>query len=464
MSSHQHLSRKHYDMLSCGDLSARRLIQQLFEHLLEICPTCRQEWKEMHLPGPRAGATRRTVPRPPSQPCLSPEKPALDATFARVFGRISKLQQQVALDRQGAGDLLRELLAIPDPKDRIKRVKKSHRFRSWALCERLFLESQRAAFSSPDDAQALAELAIETAWSLDDGSRSQRAISDLLAQGWATLANARRTASDLDGAEETFFMASFFLEQGTGDPMVLAEVLDLEASLRRDQRQLTTSLRLLDRVLNIYRRIGEDHLRGRTLLSKAITVAEGGDAAAGLDLLEQGFNLIDESRDSRLTLCFHHTRILFINQLGRHREAFQLILELAPRYDAFPDAWTQLRRRWLTGEIAEGLGRDAAAEEAFRAVRQGFIEQGIGYDAALASLHLAALYFRQGRSQEIKQLASQMLPIFQSRDIHREAIAALLLFQKAAQMETVTAEMIQSLKRFLIRARGSSEVPSEVPS
>lgn len=53
----------------------------------------------------------------------------------------------------------------------------------------------------------------------------------------------------------------------------------------------------------------------------------------------------------------------------------------------------------------------------------------------------------------MRKLAEEMLPIFQSRDVHREAIAALLVFQKAAEMERVTLGLVQELSEYLKECR-----------
>jgi hypothetical protein len=45
-----------------------------------------------------------------------------------------------------------------------------------------------------------------------------------------------------------------------------------------------------------------------------------------------------------------------------------------------------------------------------------------------------------------------MLPIFQSLGIHREAIAAVLVFQQAAEMEAVSTGLIQELAAYFQRA------------
>ncbi|MCB1057616.1 MAG: tetratricopeptide repeat protein, partial [Acidobacteria bacterium] len=276
-----HLTQDQCQDLTRGQLPPRRLVHQLFEHLLELCPVCRAEW-DSFCENLRDGDDTPPVDlRPPTG---SPENQGadLDRSVERALGRVAGLGRQVKRERREARKLLRELLALPDLKSRVTRVRRSRRFRSWALCELLFEEGRRAGFERPDEAVGLAELAIETAWALDEGRLSRGLISDLLARAWALLANARRLGAELASAGETFLMAYFFVEQGSGDPLVLAEIMSLEASLRRDQRRFDLALKLHDRVIAIYRKAGERHLQGRALLKKAITQAEIGDLEPGI--------------------------------------------------------------------------------------------------------------------------------------------------------------------------------------
>jgi hypothetical protein len=48
-----------------------------------------------------------------------------------------------------------------------------------------------------------------------------------------------------------------------------------------------------------------------------------------------------------------------------------------------------------------------------------------------------------------------MLPIFQSRAIRREAVSALIVFQKAAAMEKVTLGIVQELSDSLQESRSA---------
>ena len=112
-----------------------------------------------------------------------------------------------------------------------------------------------------------------------------------------------------------------------------------------------------------------------------------------------------------------------------------------------------VRVLWLEGRIAARLGRPEKAFVALSRVREEFISRNITYDTALVSLELAVLYLEQQRPREVKELARQMTPIFKVQGVHREALAALRLFCRAAGDETVTVEMARHLVEYFHRAR-----------
>ena len=114
-----------------------------------------------------------------------------------------------------------------------------------------------------------------------------------------------------------------------------------------------------------------------------------------------------------------------------------------------------LRLRWLEGRLAAGLGRSAEAEAVFQQIQGEFLHLWMGYDAALVALDLAILYAREHRTQELKQLAAEIMPVFQSRDLHREALATLAMFQRACQEERLTVELAEQIAGALLRGRHS---------
>jgi hypothetical protein len=119
-----------------------------------------------------------------------------------------------------------------------------------------------------------------------------------------------------------------------------------------------------------------------------------------------------------------------------------------------------VRLRWVEGKIDFGLGRLRNAEVAFREVQEEFLSRRLGYDAALVSLDLALLYATEGRTGDLKRLAAEILPAFEAREVHREAMAALLMFQGACEEERVTVQLARQLADFLQRERRPAPFPS----
>jgi hypothetical protein len=69
------------------------------------------------------------------------------------------------------------------------------------------------------------------------------------------------------------------------------------------------------------------------------------------------------------------------------------------------------------------------------------------------SLELATLHLEEGRTRLVKELAGEMLWIFKSQNVHREALAALALFRHAALAEKAQAEWTRRLVKYLYRAQ-----------
>lgn len=81
------------------------------------------------------------------------------------------------------------------------------------------------------------------------------------------------------------------------------------------------------------------------------------------------------------------------------------------------------------------------------------VARAIAFDAARACLDLAQLHLRQGRRAEVKRLAGQMVAVFKAQRVHREALAAVLLFQEAAEQDRATIELVRKLSDYLRRAQ-----------
>jgi tetratricopeptide (TPR) repeat protein len=333
--------------------------------------------------------------------------------------------------------------------------------RSWLFCEWLIEELRPSLYVDPPRARELAELAVAIAGSLDPESYGVPLIHDLQARAWAHAAEALRVLWVLRNAEGAMATAEDLVGQGTGDALEEAQVHEIKAALWRDQHRPAEAHRLLDEVIRVYRQYRDSHLVGRAFIQKGEVHGSCGELEPAIRWLRRGLDLIDPTRDRHLDLSVRQSLMLYLHESGRHREARFLLKASRPEFHQHGGELLNLRLVWLEGKIHGSLGFVEKAEECLTGARQGFIRLGIGFSAAAVSLDLAALYAGQGRPAEIRRLSAEMLLIFQARDLHQEAVAALIAFQRAVAMEGVSSKLLADLRSYLERARKDPQLRFE---
>jgi tetratricopeptide (TPR) repeat protein len=378
---------------------------------------------------------------------------AFDRAARQASERLSRLFEEV----NGAASLAEELLAAPEHRRR-QLIRSEARFHALKLCELLEDRSREAWFNDPARAVELARLAVAIAIRLNPEHYGARIVEDARAHAWAYLGNAYRIASDLRRAEEALRTAREHHRRGDEDAFTEAQILSFTASLRNSQGRYEEAAGLLDRAIAIYRAGKDRHQEGKNLILKGMTFGYERRFKEAVRLIRRGLSRIDSVEEPWLQVSARHNLIWYLNESGSHQEALETLERTRRLYLELGRPTHLIRLRWVEGKIAGDLDRLAEAEAALRETRDAFVARGIGFDAALVSLDLAALYARQGRTEEVKRLASEMVPIFESRDVHREALAALLLFKEAAEAERVTLSLLDQIVAYLERARLDPEL------
>lgn len=320
-------------------------------------------------------------------------------------------------------------------------------------CERWIAESRERVFDEPRQALAAACRATEEAESLAPADGEPAAVSDLRTEAWAYRGNAERVVSDFDAAETSFRTAWRHLAAGSGAPLLRARLCDLEASLASARGNHELALERIDEAVGLCRAEGDSLLLGYSRVKQAFFLDGAGDPAAALAALREGLAHLDPHSDLRTWVAAVHNLARLLNLLGYTIAARSLLRDLRPLHERLGDRVNLLRLEWLEAQIDQGLGDAARAERKLGWVRQGFLDQEMAYDAALVSLDLAALYAEQKRVFDLRDLALEMFPVFQSRRIHREALAALILFREAISAGRADAALIAEVRDFLLRAR-----------
>ncbi len=395
----------------------------LLLHQLAVCPACRA------VGGPILDLYRTG---------------AIGLTFCAV-------DVELACSRRAAPALFEELSRLPF-EEQGNRIREDDRFWNIGLSEFLCLESERVAASDALQATDLAELAVLVASLLEEGLFEGSWLDQVRAYAFAHLGNARRVLGELRSAKDAFRESRELWEAGTdvaGDSFGYeARYLALNASLRREERCFEEALALLDQALAAD---GGPFLRNAILVAKAKTLEEMGDPLRAISCLREAAEGIDPQ--PRLLLCIKHNLLLLLTAEGRYSEAEELLPAVRNLSETLGNRLDLLRLRWAEARIARGREDAVTAAAMFEEVRVGFLAQEIGFDAALVSLELAVLRLKAGQVEEVKRIAREIMPIFQSQDVHREALAALAIFRHAALTETVTLAFAKRLAEYLQNAR-----------
>lgn len=288
-------------------------------------------------------------------------------------------------------------------------------------------------------------------------------LNDLRGEAWSFIGNCRRIRSDLYAAETAFRSAWECLASGSGDCLTRATVLDLESSLQRAKRSFEAAERLLLEAIACYRELCDGHMEGRALLNVANLYWMRGRLNESLAAMEEAAKLLDVEREPTLLYALKKNTMLVLGDLGRLDEARALLPEVRELGRSQDSRLERLRLRWTEGLLLSRAGQVELAEEVLRQVREGFIAAGIGYDVALVSLDLAAVYQEHRRNQEVRRLARETYPLFASRGVHREALAAWNLFQQAAERDAVTIRLLEEVASRIREVKGPAS-PTDGPS
>ncbi len=302
----------------------------------------------------------------------------LERGAALLRERSALLQQQ----RAEAPNLIDELLRHPQER-RLTMVANLERFHSWGLCETLVDRSETARPSSPEQGLAFAQLAVAVANALDQDFYRGSLVSDLIAQSWAAVAASRVELRDVAGATAAIEEAVRYGLEGTGDPLLEADIAFVEATVRAAQGQFAESLDLFDDAECLWRRFRSDGsweeriaaARVEAILAELLTKTQH-DRLQSVDI-EPGYHsrlvceaLIERAReaaydDASLAIEWGELAVLATNRLDPKVHVASLVADIHGR------ALTALANAKRAGSDLPG------AEASFGAARTE-LERGTG--------------------------------------------------------------------------------------
>lgn len=453
MMGHEHLTKDFLLAVTSGELSATELIRLLLRHLAELCPQCHEAVGEF------LGTTvsMEDAVEDADRVGIS----AVPPVFWSAVDEERRHRQEELVPR--ARQQLEVLLAQP-PEARMESIRNAATdFRNPVLVELLLDRYWERLARRPEEALHLAQLAREIALRVPVERYGHWLRRDLCLRSRACEANTLRAMGDLKAADGQMTRILTELEQSP-EPLLRAEIYSFAASLRKDQRRFDEAAEMLDRALQIYREVNDSAKAAGVLVNRANLMYKQGEADRAIEQIREALSLLDVQEHPRLALGAGHNLATYLCERGDYEMAQAVLDSHADLYRRHSDFYIRLRKLWLEGLIAQGTEEPEEAERRLLEAREGFVRRELGYDAALVNLDLALLYTEQGRSADVRRLAEEMLPIFQSQDVHREAMAALLIFRRAATEETVSAQMLRDLAGYLRQARHDPRLCYELPS
>ena len=428
MAKKLHLSEKLLHEVQCGEMPPEVLISLVREHLAALCPTCAEAMQSYQSSFGRQHPVRQV----------------------RTVKELGEAVRRCLDEPREIAAWVEELRSLP-LEDRLGKIGRARRrFRGLPFVRAVLTESRACL---PDDA------AGSLGWALTAQASLERGEGDiaLWALTVALQANARRVLNDRVEAGRLFQRSRTLLSMTHGaPPEIRGEISSLEASLAIDQHRSFDAQRLLADAAMNFSFVSDISAMSKVMMKLAFVYRYQGEHGEALACLELAQERIDPAAEPKLYLLSQLNRADNLFELGELATAQRVLAGEQRRLEEVGDPGTVIRVTWLQGRIASALGQDEFAEKALRAVRDAFAYRGVGFDVAMVSLDLAEIYHRHGRYSELRSLAVEMVALFKAQDVHREAYAALALFQDAAAREALTMDNVVRLRKFFQELEGGS--------
>ena len=415
---------------------------RVLRHLLSDCAFCRDRlnatgWSRQRL-------ARLIQPRAEGE-SQEATAPAYDysGAFAAADRAVTEFLH-VELQEDQPAALLAELESLP-PADRRQRVGAGGPFATPGMVRTLIDRSHASRYKDTDETLHYAHLARMAAEACPaESAGGEMRLADLRARAWGQYGNALRLCTRPREAEEVFATARSYRQQGTGDPMLRAWLLERMTPLFIFQKRFSEAIEMCEEAGQIYQELGENQLLASTLVQKAIATLYSGEAAQAARILNSAVPLIDV-QDAHLLMAACHNLIRCYIDLDRPDQALALYSEIRSLYQEFDDPLILLRMAWQEGVLLRDLGHLRAAETALLRARKGYQEMGLAYEVALSSLDLASVYVKLGLVEEVKRTVMTTVPIFHALRVKLETLAALLQLRQVADQEQQALELIRVL-------------------
>ncbi|HEV3076420.1 MAG TPA: hypothetical protein VHB47_18500 [Thermoanaerobaculia bacterium] len=301
----------------------------------------------------------------------------------------------------------------------------------------------------------LARFATLLAPTLGEDGYTPAQVADFGARAWGELANAYRIGEQPALADEAIATAFEHRERGTGDELLEARLLSLQASVLGSRSRFRAALEVLSRLRAIHLGRGDRHGAGRALAQAGYYLGYWGLSEVALRTVGEAMTMIDADVDPDLYLNTLQTYIDLLVDCRQFQEAREQLRQHRNRLLAGQGLLARVRLKTIEGRLEVGQGNLERAARAFTTARRRFQGAGSRRLAALAGLELAAVRMRQGRFGEANPPIEEALDDLVAVDATGEALTALQLLQTNHGISKLTAAQVQDAADVLRRSSRS---------
>lgn len=313
--------------------------------------------------------------------------------------------------------------------------------------------AHEVAPADPPKGQLLGRLVLTLAQRCPD-SRG-RLAADLEAAAWTAIADAHERASEVIEGDQAMEMARDALGRGTADPLLEARFEAVASNIRSDQSRFRESLRHARRARRIYTEIGQPHEAAKARIRVAMQLYHLGEPLeASIRELERALPDLRTDIEPRSLAAAQLAMTRYLAEAGRIDEAEVKLAEVRRLGDELGNAYDSTRIEWCAAHIASLRGDYLEAERMYREVIAFWTDAGYDWDAAQATLELSGVLLALGRTDEVRQNAERLLPLFRDLGIAPEALTTLQLVAAAARRDALERSMVE---RLVAQLRGRPE-------
>jgi tetratricopeptide (TPR) repeat protein len=283
---------------------------------------------------------------------------------------------------------------------------------------------------------------------------------DACGQAWSQLGNANKVVARFRAAETAFDRAKLHFDKGSGAPDLIATFWEMFAGLRRSQRRFAEAADSLRQAQEYRERDGKIEDLAKCFICQAINYSYMPDPERAVERAQLAVRLLPGDADQKLIYSAVHALVFNLVDAGRSPEAAECLAEAEDLLDLQREPLLEAKRIWLRGHLDVGLGLPTA-EVHFKRAARVFERHGMLYEQGMVLLELALFYAVSNRDDELSATLGEILPVFKTLRIRREAMMARLLARVPRQRREVQRT---TLLRLYLLLRNSPAPPRKPKS